>query len=34
MTMTDLMVKRAAVDKKLGVMEESWMEASAALEAH
>ncbi len=34
MTMTDLMVKRAAVDKKLGAIEESWIEASAALEAH
>ncbi len=34
MTMTDLMVKRATVDKKLGAIEEGWMEASAALEAH
>jgi ATP-binding cassette subfamily F protein 3 len=32
MTMTDLMVKRAAVEKKLEAVEEVWMEASAALE--
>jgi len=32
MTMTDLMVKRAAVEKKLEAAEEVWMEASAALE--
>ncbi len=33
MTMTDLMVKRASVEKKLEAAEEAWMEASAALEA-
>jgi ATP-binding cassette subfamily F protein 3 len=32
MTMTDLMVKRASVEKKLEAVEEVWMEASAALE--
>ncbi|SCW55324.1 ATP-binding cassette, subfamily F, member 3 [Sphingobium faniae] len=33
MTMTDLMVRRAAVEKKLETAEEIWIEASAALEA-
>ncbi|WP_257539060.1 ABC-F family ATP-binding cassette domain-containing protein [Sphingobium sp. CFD-1] len=33
MTMTELMVKRAAVEKKLEAVEEAWMEASAGLEA-
>jgi len=33
MSMTDLMVKRAAVERKLEAAEEAWMEASAALEA-
>ncbi|WP_327752476.1 ABC-F family ATP-binding cassette domain-containing protein [Sphingobium sp. SJ10-10] len=32
MTMTQLMVKRADVEKKLELVEEVWMEASAALE--
>ena len=32
MTMTDLMVRRASVEKKLEAAEEVWMEASAALE--
>ncbi|EPR14620.1 glycosyl transferase family 1 [Sphingobium indicum IP26] len=32
MTMTELMVKRADLEKKLEAAEESWMEASAALE--
>jgi ATP-binding cassette, subfamily F, member 3 len=33
MTSSELMVKRAAVEKKLETAEEVWMEASAALEA-
>ncbi|MHA6768754.1 ABC-F family ATP-binding cassette domain-containing protein [Sphingobium ummariense] len=33
MTMTELMVKRAAVEQKLQAAEEAWMEASAELEA-
>ncbi|MAP45699.1 MAG: glycosyl transferase family 1, partial [Sphingobium sp.] len=33
MTTSELMVKRAAVEKKLEAAEEVWMEASAALEA-
>ena len=33
MTTSQLMVKRAAVEKKLEAAEEAWMEASAALEA-
>src|SRR3546814_7494107 len=32
MTMTELMMKRADLEKKLEAAEESWMEASAALE--
>ena len=32
MKMSDLMVKRATVEKKLEAIEETWMEASAALE--
>jgi ATP-binding cassette, subfamily F, member 3 len=32
MTTTDLMVRRASVEKKLGTIEESWMEATTALE--
>ena len=32
MTTTDLMVRRASVEKKLEAIEESWIEASAALE--
>ena len=33
MNTSDLMVKRAAVEKKLAAAEEIWMEAGAALEA-
>mgnify|MGYP001584087663 FL=1 len=33
MTTSELMVKRAAVEKKLEAAEEVWMEAGAALEA-
>jgi ATP-binding cassette subfamily F protein 3 len=33
MTTSELMVKRAAVEKKLEAAEEAWMEAGAALEA-
>ncbi|HKY80308.1 MAG TPA: ATP-binding cassette domain-containing protein, partial [Sphingobium sp.] len=32
MSMTDLMVKRSSVEKKLEAVEEAWVEASAALE--
>jgi ATP-binding cassette subfamily F protein 3 len=32
LTMTELMVKRSALEKKLETVEEAWMEASAALE--
>ena len=32
MTMTQLMVKRSEVEKKLEAAEEAWMQASAALE--
>lgn len=32
LTMTELMVKRSSVEKKLEAVEEAWMEASAALE--
>jgi ATP-binding cassette, subfamily F, member 3 len=33
MTTSELMVKRAAIEKKLEAAEEVWMEAGAALEA-